>query len=56
MLSIYLYQRLPAEVVFPICVAGPVLLMLLVSHFLLKERLRPLGWSACGLGWQASCS
>jgi len=30
--------------------AGPVILMLLFGHFVLKERLNPLGWTASALG------
>jgi drug/metabolite transporter (DMT)-like permease len=37
-------------IVMPVTVAGPVIIMLLIGHFVLKERLNPLGWTASALG------
>ena len=49
-LSIWLAGRMDPAVLFPVAVAGPVILMLLIGHFVLKERLNPLGWTASALG------
>lgn len=37
-------------IVMPVTVAGPVILMLLIGHVILKERLNSLGWTASALG------
>lgn len=49
-LTIYLLDKLPAAIVMPVTVAAPVILMLLIGHFVMKERLNPLGWTASALG------
>jgi len=49
-LTIYLLGRISPTIVMPITVASPVILMLLFGHFVLKERLNPLGWTASALG------
>jgi len=49
-LTIYLLGRMSPTIVMPITVAGPVILMLLFGHFVLKERLNPVGWTASALG------
>ncbi|MCE9616030.1 MAG: EamA family transporter [Lentisphaerae bacterium] len=48
--TLILLTRLSAAVVFPVTVAGPAVLMLLIGHALLKERLSPMGWTASVLG------
>ena len=45
-LTLVLLTRIPAAIVFPVTVAGPAVLMLLIGHSLLHERLSPLGWAA----------
>jgi drug/metabolite transporter (DMT)-like permease len=49
-LTIVLLTRMSAAVVYPVTVAGPAVLMLLVGHFVFKERLSALGWMASLLG------
>lgn len=48
--TLLLLTRMAAAIVFPVTVAGPVVLMLLIGHFLLHERLNPAGWAASLLG------
>ena len=48
--TLILLTRMSAAIVFPVTVAGPAVLMLLIGHFLLKERLSPAGWMASLLG------
>jgi drug/metabolite transporter (DMT)-like permease len=49
-LTIVLLTRMSAAVVYPVTVAGPAVLMLLVGHLVFKERLSALGWVASVLG------
>ena len=42
--------RTPAMVVYPVTVAGPIVLMLLIGHAVLKERLNAVGWAASAAG------
>jgi drug/metabolite transporter (DMT)-like permease len=44
--TIILLTRMSAAIVFPVTVAGPAILMLLIGHFILKERLSVAGWAA----------
>ena len=48
--TLWALLRLSAAIVYPITVAGPILLMLIISHFAMKERLGYLGWAAGLLG------
>ncbi len=43
-------NRARAEVVFPVTVAMPILLVLLLSAVVYRERLGGLAWAACGAG------
>ena len=47
---LWLMTRIAPVVFFPVAVAGPVVLMLLIGHFVLKERLDAMGWLAGALG------
>ena len=48
--TLILLTRMSAAIVFPVTVAGPAVLMLLVGHFILKEHLSRTGWIASLLG------
>ena len=43
-------QRMPARVVFPVTVLIPLILVLMLSGLVYKERLSRLVWIACGVG------
>ena len=43
-------QHMPSRVVFPITVLTPLILVLLLSGLVYKERLSRLVWIACGVG------
>jgi hypothetical protein len=43
-------QRMPARVVFPITVLTPLILVLMLSGLVYRERLSRLVWIACGVG------
>ncbi len=45
-LTIKLLTTMPAALVLPVTVAVPVVLMLLIGHAFLKERLNVVGWMA----------
>jgi drug/metabolite transporter (DMT)-like permease len=47
---IYLMQKLPVEIVFPITQSAPIVIILLIGRIFLKERLTWMGWAACLLG------
>lgn len=49
-LTIRLLTTMSAVVVLPVTVVGPIVLMLLIAHALLKERLSAVGWIAGCLG------
>ncbi|MEI6972144.1 MAG: DMT family transporter [bacterium] len=49
-LTLLTIQRLGAEVVFPVAVATPILLMLIIGRVFYKERLSAAAWAACILG------
>jgi len=49
-LTIWLLERMSPAIVMPVTVAGPVVIMLLVGHFLLHERLSAAGWAASVTG------
>ena len=42
--------RMSAAVVYPVTVAGPIVLMLLIGHAVLRERLNATGWTASAAG------
>lgn len=44
--TLTLLTRMSAAIVFPVTVAGPAVLMLLVGHSVLNERLSGIGWVA----------
>jgi drug/metabolite transporter (DMT)-like permease len=48
--TLILLTRMSAAIVFPVTVAGPAVLMLLVGHFIFKEHLSRTGWIASLLG------
>ena len=43
-------QRMPSSVVFPVTVLTPLILVLMLSGLVYKERLGRLVWIACGIG------
>lgn len=45
-----LLTRMSAAIVFPVAVAGPAALTLLMGHFMFRERLSAAGWAASMLG------
>jgi drug/metabolite transporter (DMT)-like permease len=45
-----LLARISAAIVFPVAVASPIVIMLLVGHFIYRERLNAAGWVASVLG------
>ena len=42
--------RLGAQIVFPYVIATPIIIMLMVGHFVYKDRLGRLAWAGCLLG------
>jgi len=42
--------RLGAQIVFPFVIATPIIIMLMVGHFVYKDRLGRLAWAGCLLG------
>lgn len=42
--------RLGAQIVFPYIIATPIIIMLMVGHFVYKDRLARLAWAGCLLG------
>lgn len=42
--------RLGAQIVFPFVIATPIIIMLMVGHFVFKDHLGRLGWAGCLLG------
>ena len=49
-LTLVTIQQLGAEVVLPVTVATPILLVLIIGRVFYKERLSPAAWIGCGLG------
>lgn len=49
-LTLLTIKRMGAEVVLPIAVATPILLVLVIGRVFYKERLTPMAWMACVLG------
>ena len=49
-LTLVTIRQLGAEVVFPVAVATPILLMLIIGRVFYKERLSAAAWTACVLG------
>jgi drug/metabolite transporter (DMT)-like permease len=49
-LTLVTIRLLGAEVVFPVAVATPILLMLIIGRVFCKERLSATAWTACVLG------
>ncbi len=46
----YLLQNIPAFVVYPVIMSAPVLIMLVVGHYIYKEKMNRFGWAACIIG------
>jgi drug/metabolite transporter (DMT)-like permease len=42
--------RLGADIVFPFVVATPIVIMLIIGHFVHKEHIPPQAWACCLLG------
>ena len=42
--------RLGSQIVFPFIIATPIIIMLMVGHFVHKDKLGRLAWVACLLG------
>jgi len=40
----FLLNQMHATTVYPVIVAGPIVLVILIGHFLLKERINRIGW------------
>jgi len=49
-LTLLVLTNMPAFLVFTFITAGPVVLMLLIGHFFLNERMNRAGWTASALG------
>lgn len=46
----YLLQNIPAFVIYPVIMTAPVLIMLVVGHYVYKEKMNRFGWAACIIG------
>lgn len=46
----YLLQNIPGFVVYPVIMSAPVIIMLVVGHYIYKEKMNRFGWAACIIG------
>ena len=46
----YLLQNIPGFVIYPVIMTAPVLIMLIVGHYIYKEKMNRFGWAACIIG------
>ena len=49
-LSMYLVTQLPAIILYPISVTSPMILILLIGRFFLKEHMSRMSWIAVAIG------
>jgi drug/metabolite transporter (DMT)-like permease len=49
-LTLWVLTRMSPVVVYPVTVAGPIVLMMLIGAAAFKERIGWTGWMAAGLG------
>lgn len=46
----YLLRNMPAFLFYPVIMTAPVLIMLVIGHYVYKEKMNRFGWAACLIG------
>jgi len=46
----YIIKYIPAFVIYPVIMATPIIIMLIIGHYVYKEKMNRFGWAACIAG------